>query len=258
MYAHGDVMDGQEKTRIALWHGGLFTSGGGLRYLSSIVSSKEFLSLLTVADWVVALVPVVLGCMGVYVSLRPPRSESRWVWVWVLAFGFVGFGSGFATLWQTAVDRFEAKRGGRAYLQISRVEPLGIPQPGIPFKFNVWLKHFGGPAHNVRLNYIVEQMAAGIEAEDSLYQRLLERPHPMPPKAGSDVADGKEIWFTTEGIILDREQWSLVQSGERPIYIMLIATYRDSVGDHTINQCRSFFGKDIRVIRLCLTHNTIE
>jgi len=58
-------------------------------------------------DWAIALIPVLLAVLGVYVSLSPPTTH-RGRRSWVSAFAVVGLALAIGSLWQINVSRTEA------------------------------------------------------------------------------------------------------------------------------------------------------
>jgi hypothetical protein len=66
---------------------------------------------LTLTDWVVVLLPIILGLMGAYVSIRPPKEKHHWLWVTL----FIVFGVLFAaeTLLQISINRHDAEEDKR-------------------------------------------------------------------------------------------------------------------------------------------------
>lgn len=76
--------------------------------MSFLDDVRELIPLIKLSDAVIAMVPVVMGVLGVWVSLRPPRERHHWPWVAV--FVLLGCLASVTGLYQTATGRRDSNR----------------------------------------------------------------------------------------------------------------------------------------------------
>lgn len=153
----------------------------------------------------------------------------------------------------------------RPYLQITKVE-TGRPRVyGIEGQqLNIWVKNVGSlPARDfVGFSNIVQE-AYNLAGEKAAFKTIQEKiARWKRQKQGQyqrDVGIAEEFYFTAVGGSLTDEQWKMVLSGDRPLYIVVALQYSDQQQEqHLTEFCLYTSANDPRIWVFCNSHNVVR
>ena len=242
-------------------------------------------------DSVAVIVPMILGLMGAYISIRPPKQRYHWSWFTVfISLGVFSAITSFIQIKTNALEANESKQdlhtrigvlqrnlnqlGGvpksldnlqkglakgakpdRAHLHVQRFQlhPL-VPNERI--KLNVYFQNKGTLPAEWQGFYMarvidVPTPEAREQTEGQFFAEFLKRMKELKPVTNS-IPAGTERWVTDIGPPLSTDQAELMKQTKAVVIFAGRIVYRDKESVRRTDYCITSFGT---VIFMCQRHN---